>query len=454
MDHACRMDHGRHAAHLRLGRSHRLAHILDIADIGLQDQNLAALILERLHGADTLHGRVIHARAQKRIPARARRQGGTGQQHHPLLPARNQGARDAQPDPAETAGDQRHAITAQRQLVRVNLGQRRGPELQREALFPPQRRHRIGRRGQQILQHARGQIVDPLALFPRRQADIQHRATHPRHLARDHPRRAHDGGFVGIAQRLAAHLCGVRGDDADMRHRVLLGHGLGQKQQAVETLLLRAVEKAAAGAETAVARNLPQMGYPLGHPPALHQIADQQVIARPPLLRGQQIAILARAGKGIGGAHGDNPLPGRAQPRGDGGTQPGIILEHQPVLRRQTGHVGNIHIAFRQTRHPCGTVSPAFQVVGTQRPQIPLGLRQGPLARFDEIAAALERIAGQRHTVARHPAPDLIPVDGNADSPHPRQHRHEIGVIRDGVLRMAQRSDHGIRRHGGMLPRQ
>ena len=53
----------------------------------------------------------------------------------------------------------------------------------------------------------------------------------------------------------------------------------------------------------------------------------------------------------------------------------------------------------------------------------------------------LKGVRGQRHAGAPRLAPDLIPVDLDAHRPHPRQHRHEIGIVGDAILGVAQGAD-------------
>ena len=76
------------------------------------------------------------------------------------------------------------------------------------------------------------------------------------------------------------------------------------------------------------------------------------------------------------------------------------------------------------------------------------------LAGFDEIGRMLEGVGGQADAVAPCVAPDLRPVEGAARGPVTAKHREEIGVIGDGVLRVAQAADDLVGIDFVMLPGQ
>ena len=236
----------------------------------------------------------------------------------------------------------------------------------------------------------------------------------------------HRAGQVGITQRLR------------------------QIHQAVEPVLHVAVEKAAARAEVFVTRDQPEMADPVGQFAGFGQQAEQCLIGVGAHLGCQRITAITGAPGRVGRAHANHLVPRPRQAPGDLGAQPKLVIEEQPGLRRQIRQVrvcgqGAVGIGSAPDRLP----TPIGDVGLAHEGGCDVGQRA--LARLDEIAFAPEGIARQRHAVAPCLAPYLIPVGHNPAGPEPPDHTKKIGVIRNVLIRMAQRAEdlagHEVRVH-------
>ena len=419
-----------------LGAPPRLLHLDDVGDIGGDHLDLAAKGLERLQHGDAPGGGAVGAR-----PFLARGQRGAGEQHDARLVAADQFGGDGLADAAEAAGDEPGGALGQvRQALR---GQRGGGVAGLVALVGAQGGGAVGGAGGQFLQH----VVEG---FGAGRVEIEGREGDAGQFARRDPGDSGDGGLFRVLERLARDLGRAGGEGGDMERRAgaFGGPGLHQEQQAEEALFEIAVKEARAGAEALGLGHQPEMGDARGQAALGGEAADQFVIGRAALLRGQEearLAIclparLAERGKGIAGANGGDFVARLSEAPGGGRAQPGLVEKDEPALL-----LGQLKArrAVGRGPFPCGRIAPVGHVLLAHGQD---GGAGGGLVRRDVIGRALEGVGRQRQAAAPGLAPDLRPVEIGPQRPEPAQRGDEIRVVGHRVIRVAQGGDDLIRR--------
>ncbi len=430
-DGARRVDDARYGAERGLDARARGLHLLDIAHVARKYQDLPAKRLEPLDGGDAAGERA--ARGQMARPAGTRRQRGARQKGDARPLARDQILGQGKTDAAEPAGDQHGAALGHGRCG----GKRQGPPARLVAPRPAQRGDAGARRLHHFLQDLRNQRA-PLRFRGQHQIDACRR--HARHLARDDAQRPGDGGLGRVGQRLVPDLRRAGGEGGDVAGRYpLLGQRLRQKEQAVEALFLHPVEKARTGAVAFVRRHQPEMGDAAGRAALRQKRRDERVIPFAPAFGREGVAIRGEPRETVARRDGGDGMARSAEPRGDLPGQAGFVGEDKPCLGRPCRKIGvGRDLDLGQTRGPVRGIAPVAQILAPGGPRLGHGLRRGG---GDEIGLVLKRVGGQRHAVAPRLAPDLRPVDLHPHGPEPRQHGHEIFVIGDGILGVAQGAD-------------
>ena len=452
------MDHAGKRAEPVLGLAQCTAHLVDIGHIGGNRHHLATFQRLQLgQGTDATAGTVGGA-----VPGQPGGAVGgqriTPQQDHVGAVLVHQVTGQRQADTAETAGDQIGATIAE---GRPCVSQRRRAVTAAKPLTIAPGGNRVAGFSQQLFEHRRGQV---LVLFgcrttqsrPKRwaqtggQFDIDGRTGQVGHFMRQHPHRPGDGGLFGIGQPLVAQPRRARGKGGDVQRsgQVHLSQRLRQPGQAKEAVFHVAVMKAGAGAEPLILGHQPEMADPVRQPLLLGQIAQQQVIAHPPLFGRERIAAIVKARITVARADAGDMMASTLKSLRGGLGQPGFVHEEQPVARRGLGQLGRgVDVAIGQTRAPDRAPAPLAQIVaargqGARR----LGL---PGAGLDEIAAALKGIGRQGQAVAKRLAPDLGPIGLDPAGPEPTDHAQEIGIIGNVLIGVAQAAQHLAGRHAG-----
>ena len=235
--------------------------------------------------------------------------------------------------------------------------------------------------------------------------------------------------------------------------RVLSFQRLREEQQAVEALLLDAVEKTGPGAMAFALRHQPEMRDPCRQETTNTQIGQKQIIALATALWWQDIGTAVQPGKSVSRHHLHHVVARVAQSGGETPRHSGFISKKQPDLAGGISKpLDHIDFDLRRTWSPNRGPTPILDFICSgQMPRCPYILC---LTWFDKVAAALERVGRQNHTLAVRLAPDLVPINRHTQRGQPAQHFKHMLVVGNLFVAVAQAGKHLVRRNIGMLPRQ
>ena len=197
----------------------------------------------------------------------------------------------------------------------------------------------------------------------------------------------------------------------------------------------------------------PEMRDAVRHDTVRQQVFDQQIISFAAPFGRKRVTVIRHPRKQVAYAHLDHRVTSAAQRCRRFRCNATVIHEHQPCLRFGPVQIGgDIDLNLGRAGTPDRGPGPILNVLDPRQE-----LRRGGglrLTGFDKILAALEGIGRQGHTLTWHIGPDLFPIHINAQRPETSKHLKEETVIRDIIIRMAQRRQDLLRRHRAMHPRQ
>ena len=222
---------------------------------------------------------------------------------------------------------------------------------------------------------------------------------------------------------------------------------LRQKQQAVETRVLRVLHGFAAGRGRASARYGPQMNDIRGPLlPALQRL-EQRVIVGFGARIDHVVAIAARV-KRQPGPHADD-VAKRLKLRLQLRAHPALVQKHQPL------RVTHLRGGFRlRAALPRWHIEPVVDVGAFARGRR-CGRRLDRRPRVNPVTLAFKRIRRQRHAPSRLMRVNTAPVDRHARQPQLAQRVENERLVGARLLRVTQRrADAGGRRGFDLLARQ
>ncbi len=437
VDDARRVHHTVDRAETLAGANQRPFHLHAAGDVGGQGQHLAAHRLDRLDLADPLARPIAFAVPREPgFPLLAWRYGRSTHQDQPGLHRTSQMLGHLQADSSEAAGDQvdaslselreplahglePHSVVAADPALPVSAGDYRC----------------IGRTGE-LPSESVDRKVDRSAAPSELNVDVAR--SNVGHLSRRDPGWPSEERSRRLADGLAGDREQIVRDDRQGHWLFAFTQCLGEKQQAAEAALARPVELEELGpgahrtdGPAAPRDDRPQMHDATGRPVGLpERIQERHVVATVP--GAERVLVVAQLLEHARRPHADHGLPGQATRQ----TLPdsALVAEEEP---RPAG----LGLARGKRASPRWQIEPVRDIRLLTQPararRDTLAGRGGPA--IDPIALSLERIGGQRDSVAL-----LVPVEAgkvgpSAQSPEAAQGLQQERDVGDGLLRVAQR---------------